>query len=577
MKKLTALLLGLVLILALAACNKEPKETTPAPTDPAVTTPAPKTDKNAKPEDVFTAMRDHLKALSDSLSGESKEAVQGNLKASGSLVLSMGNAESEIQLILGGKAEGGFDSQKGAHLETETRSNLDSLVMAMMGGEAEEPVVEAQEIYLDLDSKRTYSRTIGADQWYYTENGDSNTGDGEGLKWEDLTLNKLFESYTFTVLDDVYVFEGKLNMSQLDDSLGDVESVSAYTQGMDKLSIKLTLTVDDEKRLVGLVLAGDPLAMALPIANGISMDVNIKELKADLEIRYEAFAYSLPAEIPAGAQESGNFLIGDQHSWTNDSYDLSNAVLVDNEYVTIRLTAIEDREYLGPQLTMEVKNNSQNPLSIDLEGLMVNGYSMTVYGYESVEASSIVTMTCNVDADELQYPGIKHLDELTIHVAVNDKSAWEEVCRESVTLYPRGLTPDQISYPAVKTTPNQLVVVDNEQFKYVLLSFEDQQYIGGTILRAYYENKSDMTLRLSYLDPTLNDKSFADASSWLFQEELLPGFKGYTEEYISADLLSKAGIDSITKMSFVLELKDAENSWDQDSAPVYTQEVVWEP
>ncbi len=576
MKKLLSLFLILGMILSLAACSsKEPtteaqKDTT-APTE-APTTKAPLTDKNATAEDIFAAMKDHLVNWADSAQGKSKESVTASFDAAYDVNLKLvmsGTTSDPIELIIGGTATGQIDSAEGLHVVSVTRSNLGGLLMALLGGEEEGLEETRSESYIDLKGGRIFTNNENPPAWYYTDFETEETE--EDIPWDNFTLDKLFESYTFTVEDECYKYQGKLNVNAVSESGEEIsEMVSGFP--VKDLVLNSTLVVNPEKKLSEITIKGEPITMDISELVGIGMNATLDELALTAKIVYEAYSFDIPADVKENAVEVSDpgLEIGSDAPWSHDKFVIDNEVLIDNEHLTLTLVSMKS-EFLGIQLFFEALNKGSKDISLDINALAVDSYNCSVFAYERIPAGESKQFYCTIYDTELEYAGVKHIDEITMLISVEEKDSWEELVSESVTVYPTGLTAGSVTYPALRTSDSALMVVDNEVLKLVMLECEKDSY--GTTFYYYIENRSDVEIEVSFEDILFNGMEFQN-DSWLFETTVAPGFRGYFSEIVSADKLQTTGVTDVEKMEFSLKVEDYA-TW--EDAELHTQDVVWEP
>ena len=100
---------------------------------------------------------------------------------------------------------------------------------------------------------------------------------------------------------------------------------------------------------------------------------------------------------------------------------------------------------------------------------------------------------------------VKSYDEISFSLYVSDWSDWtaDYLVEENFTIYPTGLTAEQIVPLGRPTTPNEKVVVDNKDLLFVILEPTEDTFMGFEATY-YVENRTGSTISFYLSDGEVN-------------------------------------------------------------------------
>ncbi|MBQ6075234.1 MAG: hypothetical protein IJK86_03680 [Lachnospiraceae bacterium] len=291
MKKLLAMLLCAAMILSLTACGDGYK-----------------TDKNAKAEDIFSAAVTNLSNTVKTMLDKDAEPAPFSFKMTGSVSAALkmpaeaaaAAGNTDLSITASGEANGLVDNKKGASVTLKAETNamkvLGSLFGPLMpaGKEAEDMKIEAGA-YVDLESGRTYVQDPDTKSWSWTSFDPNDLKNVDLKEVESATLDKVFETYTFTVEKEAYIFEGTAKAEAVNTDALDNEMVSEISGMIKDLKPALKLTVDPDKRITGAVMTVKDYTLDLGEMLGLS--AVISDLSLDLGITYGPVSYQLPDDV----------------------------------------------------------------------------------------------------------------------------------------------------------------------------------------------------------------------------------------------------------------------------------------
>ena len=301
MKKLLALLLSAAMVLGLTACGDGFK-----------------TDKKASAEDVFSAAVTNLSQTVKTMFDKDAEANPFSFKLTGNVTAGLDlpaelagkDGASDLTITASAKASGLADNKKGASAAVTVETDAMKVLGSMLGGlgsvmggsssSAENLKIETG-FYADLESGKAYVLDPDTKAWSVQDFDPKEAANADLKDLETLTLDKVFETYTFTVEKEAYIFEGTAKADAVDLSDLNNQQISSYAGMIKDLKPALKLTVDPQKRLTGAVMTVKDYKLDLTAAMGMS--ATVKDLSLDLSGTYGPVNYQLPDEVKNAAAQ----------------------------------------------------------------------------------------------------------------------------------------------------------------------------------------------------------------------------------------------------------------------------------
>ena len=157
--------------------------------------------------------------------------------------------------------------------------------------------------------------------------------------------------------------------------------------------------------------------------------------------------------------------------------------------------------------------------------------------------------------------GITSADEITFTLNITDYDDWSAapLVADTFTIYPTGLTKDQIVVPERNTTAEEQSILENGDLSFIILE-TDPDNIWGYTVRCYLENKTDKFLTFSWDDVSVN--GFMIDPFWA--TTVAPGMRAYAEIYFIDSMFEENGITDVEEIGFLLRISDA-NDWMADN------------
>lgn len=251
-------------------------------------------------------------------------------------------------------------------------------------------------------------------------------------------------------------------------------------------------------------------------------------------------------------------------------YSLPETELFDNEYYKLTVNSIESTDIgavigdaIGDVIVNLTYENKTGDLQyISTKDCYINGYKIFVtdqinkksensdkltyseYSGGQILVPGKTTAHTQMILNTYEVPDFSAVEELTFSLrSGNSQDSFYFKAADTVTLYPTGLTADNVTYPERQKTANEQIIIDNDQILYVLYGVSGQNS-GCVTVHGYLENKTDERLSFNWNNVTINDKS---GSNMLFEIYTLePKKRVNTSEMLIACLLDLPGDGSLT-------------------------------
>lgn len=236
-------------------------------------------------------------------------------------------------------------------------------------------------------------------------------------------------------------------------------------------------------------------------------------------------------------------------------YQINNLVVVDNADIKITLKEAYDDDFWGFTIEVLVENKTPDQkIMISLNNVVINGYDSSTFWVDVIEAGKASNSEIHLYDTTLEELGMSTFDKIELYFRAIDYDDWmaDPILNESYTIYPTGLTEQEIVFPNRPTSENELIVVDNEYFTFVIIdTYTDP--IWGYTLTCYIENKTtDIELMFSWDDVSVNN--FMIDPYWA--KILLPKTKAITSISFYSEDFENNGITVVNEIEFNLSVYD---------------------
>ncbi len=242
-------------------------------------------------------------------------------------------------------------------------------------------------------------------------------------------------------------------------------------------------------------------------------------------------------------------------------YTIKNEVVVDTEYCSFAIMSAEEDHIWGPTLKVLCENKTEGQtLMFSVDDVSVNGYMVDPFWSSSVAAGKKDSSSISFSHSSLQENGLTSLDEVEFSLRIYDYDDWtaDHLIDQRFTVYPTGMTADQIKIPPRPSGDKELIVVDNSDCLFVILNHYDDS-IWGYSLSCYLENRSDKDLMFTWDDVSVNDFMFDP----FWAETVSAGKRSISDINFSDSRLEEIGVEEIKSIEFRLKVYDS-NDWVAD-------------
>ena len=266
---------------------------------------------------------------------------------------------------------------------------------------------------------------------------------------------------------------------------------------------------------------------------------------------------TVPATIPAESTEAPTVAPTTPPVTIVDSDE--NA-LIDNENVTFAITSIEDNAHMGMQLQVQCVNKTDRTLLFSWDMVSVCGFMYDPFWAEEVAAGKTANSTIYLDTYQLEKMDVASVDEISFTLRVIDSENWMEapLVEEAFTVYPTGLNADTLVLPNRAPTDGQIVLVDNENLRFVI-EWADSESASAYTVYVYAENKTDRNLMYAWDLVSVNDLMIDP----FWAVSVAAGKKACSEVTFYRSDLEANGITEVSKIEFTLLVSDYDD-WEAD-------------
>ena len=238
------------------------------------------------------------------------------------------------------------------------------------------------------------------------------------------------------------------------------------------------------------------------------------------------------------------------------SYTISDEVIVDDENCAFTIVKAEDDDFWGFTLKAFCENKTDKALTFSIDDVSVNGYMSDPFWMTEVAAGKKSNEEITFVTSSFETIGITTADEITFTLNIYDSDDWEadNLVADTFTIYPTGLTKDQIVVPERKTAAGEQTIVDDGNTAFIILGADTDTFWGYTVL-CYLENKTDKPLMFTWEDVSVN--GYMIDPFWA--SEVAPGMRSYAEISFLDSYFEDNGITDVEDIEFLLRIYDSDD------------------
>ncbi len=238
----------------------------------------------------------------------------------------------------------------------------------------------------------------------------------------------------------------------------------------------------------------------------------------------------------------------------------SEQVIVDNDAFCFIILGQRDDSIWGYTLDCYMENRTDTTLVFSWDDVGVNGYMIDPYWMAEVTPGMRKYGDVSFSSSDLDEIGITSADEISFILRVYVSGDWfaDDLLQDRYTVYPTGLSADAVVRPERKTTASEQVVVDNDEFCFIILGQRDDS-IWGYTLDCYIENRTDASLTFAWDSVSVN--GYMIDPYWA--TGVAPGMRKYSSIDFSSHDFEENGIAEVEEIEYFLRVYDYDN-WSVD-------------
>lgn len=241
-------------------------------------------------------------------------------------------------------------------------------------------------------------------------------------------------------------------------------------------------------------------------------------------------------------------------------YVIKDAALVRNSYIHADIVDFRDDGDVVI-ITLNLRNSSnEHAFGLILPDCVINGCQVELAWAESLAPSEVKRSDLLISHDMLNDRGLLPIDEIVFHTVTyvqqdDSESVPEIYLDDSVTVYPTGKAPEEISSTERPEQEGDSIVLDNDICTFIILG--SQQTEAGLDLPCYIVNHADRDVTVTMENMTVNG-SPCDPGWGL---SLNADTRIYSDIVFPIALLEEANInvDEVDSIRFTLSVYDNAN------------------
>lgn len=286
----------------------------------------------------------------------------------------------------------------------------------------------------------------------------------------------------------------------------------------------------------------------------------MKRLIALMIVLMMAFALvACGGETPQGV-ESGNNQQGESSDnpgkTETNKITFTQLTVVDNDQCTIKITGIDEDNFWGYALKVQLENKSTDKTYMfSLESAAINGLVCNPLFATDVAAGKKANEEITFFDSDLEALGEEEITDIELSFRVYDSNDWmaENVAEQTVHVYPYGQDKAVKFVREPQTTDK--VIMDNEYVTAIVTGYRKDD-IWGYSVDLFLVNKTDKEVMFSVSDASINGY-MADP---FFATSVTPNKCAFNSITWFNSTLEENGITEVEEIEFQLKVDDA-NDW----------------
>lgn len=196
---------------------------------------------------------------------------------------------------------------------------------------------------------------------------------------------------------------------------------------------------------------------------------------------------------------------GDDGGWDWDwepSYsielpEMEPTVLLDDAGIKVTALGFDTEEYFGQGLRLEIENNSDATIYVDALKYTINGYSESMSLFATAAPGETTSELLSIPGEELAAFGVTEIGQVTVQLVAYDDATYEVLCTgDEVVINTSDADKDW------QKTPEGNTLYDQDGIIIRYLGLEDADFAYN--LKFYFENNTDAEITFSGDSLTVN-------------------------------------------------------------------------
>lgn len=245
----------------------------------------------------------------------------------------------------------------------------------------------------------------------------------------------------------------------------------------------------------------------------------------------------------------------------NKNVSIEETVLVDEAGIKITAKSLDMDGFMGPELKLQIENNSGKNLTVQNRHTCVNGYMIdTIMSVDVADGKiandSLVLMDTSLDQSKIETIAIM---ELSFHIFESEN--WEDYLNtDLIELLTSAASAGMIASPVHEGQ----VAYEADGIKIVVKGLDKDDFLGSSIV-VYIENHTEQNITVQTNDVSINGFMIDP----IFSSEVLAGRHAVSNITFLTDELAGNGITLIDQVELSFGIFDTD-SWNDivDTSPV---------
>ncbi len=233
--------------------------------------------------------------------------------------------------------------------------------------------------------------------------------------------------------------------------------------------------------------------------------------------------------------------------------DTGEHTIHEDEDFAITVTSIEYDDTANVcTINLKYENHSDKELDFYCGDVTVNGWTSTSSWFSCIDSGESCVEEIVLGSGTMNGHIITSADRVSFLMEVCDAYNYsaDPLLNEVFTLYPSGLTDDEIVIPERNHTPNEMVVVDDDDISFVVMDASMNDTLGTAGFIFYIANRTNEYLEFTLIDTSINRWAI-DPHCFL---TVAPGSRFYAYVTLDHDVLNLCGIEQIDQFTAELQV-----------------------